>query len=693
MDNMRTRFVIAVTGRLASAADTAAKVDLIEELSENLYSRWQDLTAQGFDENEAFDKALEDLGNVDELLAYLDSLGPEGELPRQEGSCRDFTSELLHGVEGIVRETVSQTKDAVDQAAVIVRNVADKIKEKYPDGFKGKVYVQFDGGNENGGQEPVRESREPEEGEAPAGEKEAGWSFSVGYNRNRGGFFCESGRPSRRVEGTSVPSAEMKGVDVQINGDVTINLDDDPEADVVITGEAEELEARLSPRYLEESGRAIAAHLLAMPEYPAAGTVFCFVGFGPEVDTRPILENSLAAGKVLCVPRCTGPGQMELRQIGQRHSHHNKQNGLDHLPGPAAPHKAEQVVNTKGNDSHIQKVGEADEPEVFRHQLKRLQNGFHAHPLLSSPKLSRRRIAVLRHFEYYSLFVWRWQVIQGEFRENSRPVHRQYKGARYIPRPLALFFCRAYQLPDGLRRPFRLIPAVKGGKAETDGAGIQRTRHTVGQRGAVQTRTHGDPPLCHRRPRLFTVQPIHNDGIQPALAAIVPPEHSNAGTPFQHVHHPPGQHLLMTVDTACARPGDKFHSFQQARRTANIVGARLQSIREKIGHLLLRGKAARPAEQHRPGLATAQQQPGALGPIQPFVPRHGDKRRPPALHIHVEHSGRLGCVYNEGHAPLPAQPGNALYRLDKAKHVGHVVADDSVHTRGNLPLKGRIYPF
>ena len=198
MDNMRTRFVIAVTGRLASAADTAAKVDLIEELSENLYSRWQDLTAQGFDENEAFDKALEDLGNVDELLAYLDSLGPEGELPRQEGSCRDFTSELLHGVEGIVRETVSQTKDAVDQAAVIVRNVADKIKEKYHDGFKGKVYVQFDGGNENGGQEPVRESREPGEGEAPAGEKEAGWSFSVGYNRNRGGFCLLYTSPSPR---------------------------------------------------------------------------------------------------------------------------------------------------------------------------------------------------------------------------------------------------------------------------------------------------------------------------------------------------------------------------------------------------------------------------------------------------------------------------------------------------------------
>ena len=78
MDNMRTRFVIAVTSRLASAADSDAKVELIEELSENLHSRWQDLTAQGMSESEAFDKAMEDLGNVDELLAYLDSLGPAG---------------------------------------------------------------------------------------------------------------------------------------------------------------------------------------------------------------------------------------------------------------------------------------------------------------------------------------------------------------------------------------------------------------------------------------------------------------------------------------------------------------------------------------------------------------------------------------------------------------------------------------
>ena len=76
-----------------------------------------------------------------------------------------------------------------------------------------------------------------------------------------------------------------------------------------------QLERQLSDRYRQESSRAIASHLLAMPEYQAAGTVFCFVGTAREIDTRPILEDALAAGKALCVPLCTAPGQMELRCI------------------------------------------------------------------------------------------------------------------------------------------------------------------------------------------------------------------------------------------------------------------------------------------------------------------------------------------------------------------------------------------
>lgn len=74
-------------------------------------------------------------------------------------------------------------------------------------------------------------------------------------------------------------------------------------------------ERQLPDRYRRESDQAIAAHLTAMPEYQAAGTIFCFVGTPHEIDTRPILENALATGKRLCVPLCTGPGMMELRQI------------------------------------------------------------------------------------------------------------------------------------------------------------------------------------------------------------------------------------------------------------------------------------------------------------------------------------------------------------------------------------------
>lgn len=256
MDNMRTRFVIAVTGRLSAAADSNAKVELIEELSENLYSRWQDLVAGGMSENEAYDKAMEDLGNVDELLAYLDSLGPEGALPKQENAGRDFASELLHGMEDAFRETVDQAKDAMDQAKNILKDMEQKLKEKYPDGFKGKVYVRFDGdeeceaaaraAQEAHDAESAEWERQAETAEAEAAaEADKGWSFSVGYNKNRGGFFCENSRV-HKVEGTILPSQGLKGVDIQINGDVDILLDGEAEGDIVLDGDVESLETRIS---------------------------------------------------------------------------------------------------------------------------------------------------------------------------------------------------------------------------------------------------------------------------------------------------------------------------------------------------------------------------------------------------------------------------------------------------------------
>jgi 5-formyltetrahydrofolate cyclo-ligase len=45
------------------------------------------------------------------------------------------------------------------------------------------------------------------------------------------------------------------------------------------------------------------ANLCALPEFRQAGTVLCFVSFGGELDTRPLIEEALAAGKHVAVPR------------------------------------------------------------------------------------------------------------------------------------------------------------------------------------------------------------------------------------------------------------------------------------------------------------------------------------------------------------------------------------------------------
>ena len=242
MDRMKTRFIIAVTTRLAAAEDSNAKTDLIEELSDNLYQRYRDLTAGGMAEEEAYAKALEDLGDVDELLAYLRGLGPDGELPHEEGQGRDYFNEFLRGAEEVVRETISQTRDAVDQAKVILRDVAEKLREKYPNGFDGSIHVHFDDVDDDHGEHPAGEDHEDEEG------REGGrdWVVSAGYSRERGGFYCERGQ-SRPVSGTVFPSRDLKGVDIKLyNGDVAVHLLDDPQADLTLDGDTDQLELRLS---------------------------------------------------------------------------------------------------------------------------------------------------------------------------------------------------------------------------------------------------------------------------------------------------------------------------------------------------------------------------------------------------------------------------------------------------------------
>ncbi len=92
MDEMKVKLADAVAAKLAAAPQSAAKDELLEELSDNLYRRFLDMTGAGMSEEEAFGRALDDLGDVDELLRYL-GVEPGGDvtIDQKEGQTRITT--------------------------------------------------------------------------------------------------------------------------------------------------------------------------------------------------------------------------------------------------------------------------------------------------------------------------------------------------------------------------------------------------------------------------------------------------------------------------------------------------------------------------------------------------------------------------------------------------------------------------
>ena len=71
----------------------------------------------------------------------------------------------------------------------------------------------------------------------------------------------------------------------------------------------------LSWLYREKADRAIRFHIYGWSLYRAAGTVFCYAGTDREIDTQELLNSALVEGKRLVLPVCTGPGEMEAREI------------------------------------------------------------------------------------------------------------------------------------------------------------------------------------------------------------------------------------------------------------------------------------------------------------------------------------------------------------------------------------------
>ncbi len=150
MNRIETKIIIMITNRLAEAKDSDAKTEMIEELSENLYQRYLELAESGIPEEEALLKAVESLGDVEELLAYLREIEKEGaeditlEFQEKEDSGTKESStfsksDLESGIEEIVNAALSTAKAAVGCAKDVAKDVSGQFKKKYPDG----VFRQF----------------------------------------------------------------------------------------------------------------------------------------------------------------------------------------------------------------------------------------------------------------------------------------------------------------------------------------------------------------------------------------------------------------------------------------------------------------------------------------------------------------------------------------------------------------------
>ena len=117
-NNMKEYFRSIITSRLYDAPVGPAKGELIEELTENLTCRYQDMVDGGMESGEAQDRALEALGDTTELVEYLKSLEPDQPLPdpvpdEKPDSTMD---DLLHNVEELIRGAMKKAKTVISDA-------------------------------------------------------------------------------------------------------------------------------------------------------------------------------------------------------------------------------------------------------------------------------------------------------------------------------------------------------------------------------------------------------------------------------------------------------------------------------------------------------------------------------------------------------------------------------------------------
>ena len=230
MEDIKRRFVNEIAAKLAGAPESDAKADMIEELAENLAGRYEDMTAGGMEPEEAFARAMEELGSVDELLAYLAAQEP-AEQPREGESPRGDMDEFFQTLGDMGRTVGDMAKEAAGAAGDFFRS------DSFRDGVRDAVRE---------GKQAAREAKVFFKGIAGSGWDGASVHIHVEDDGNVTGRVDKGssfGWPDQDSdEEKSVPSQDVLRLDVETTGDVEVLLDGDPDAPVRVEGNMSRLD-------------------------------------------------------------------------------------------------------------------------------------------------------------------------------------------------------------------------------------------------------------------------------------------------------------------------------------------------------------------------------------------------------------------------------------------------------------------
>ena len=116
MEGMKNIFKTLIEAKLAAAPDSQAKTDLVEELADNLHCRYEDMVNDGVSQEEALVQAMDALGDVDELLDYLNNSQTEpGKDKKKAGSFTSDMGEMFRNIGDMVKDAMGQAKTAVSE--------------------------------------------------------------------------------------------------------------------------------------------------------------------------------------------------------------------------------------------------------------------------------------------------------------------------------------------------------------------------------------------------------------------------------------------------------------------------------------------------------------------------------------------------------------------------------------------------